>query len=118
MNTPSSLRPKINTNQRTLRRKHVHFPVSFSGDLIDGDGTVVNLSTSGCGIRTPFKIRDRSYGHVLLYLPNEEKPMKVELAAIRWTSGHALGLEFIRITNDQQRRLREFLNFLDRRPVH
>lgn len=100
---------------RHVQRQPVRFPVSFSGDLIDGDGVVINLTTSGCGVRTAKKVTGRSYVHVILHLPHEDKPMKVELAAIRWADGQVFGLEFIRIGSAQQRRLREYLNFLERK---
>lgn len=104
--------------QRYLSRKPVRFPIIFSGDLLDGEGEVIDLSTSGCGVFTEEDVKSRSYVHALLYLPNEEKPMKVELAAVRWSAGEAFGLEFIRITTEQKRRLREYLHMMDSRPTH
>ena len=106
------------TEQRQSRRYQVRCPIVFSGDLIDGRGTIEDLSTTGCGVRTGRSIKGCPYVHLFLYLPDEDLPMKIELAAVRWSKINAFGLEFIRLSQDQQKRLQQFLNFLDRRPAH
>lgn len=103
---------------RDLQRIPVRFPISFSGDLIDGEGEVYNLTSSGCGVRSGLHVHDRSYVHLFLHLPQLPNPMKVELAAIRWTNEKNFGLEFIRINQKQQKLLRVFLLVLGRDRVH
>ncbi len=97
--------------QRQEERYLAEVPITYAGDLIDGEGTVVNLSASGCGVRTTRKVRDRSYVHLCLYLP-QKRTLKIELAAVRWANANSFGLEFIRISKDQRRRLREYVNSL------
>ena len=103
---------------RDTQRIPVRFPISFSGDLIDGEGEVYNLTSSGCGVRSGEHVHGRSYVHLFLHLPHWRKPMKVELAAVRWANERAFGLEFIRINQEQQKRLREFLGGLGGNLVH
>ncbi len=91
--------------QRQEQRYPVQCSLAYSGDLIDGNGTVFNLSPSGCGIRPTKGVRAGSYLHLFLYLGAEEVPLKIELAVVRWAQASLLGLEFIRISSWQQMRL-------------
>ncbi len=104
--------------QRQTERYPVQFPVRFGGDLIEGEGLVTDLSTTGCGLQTRSRVKDRAYVHLFLYLPPEGVPMKVELAAVRWVSEQAVGLEFIRLSATHQKRLREYVKLLEMTPPH
>ncbi len=95
--------------QRQEQRYPVRCSIAYSGDLIDGDGTVVNLSPSGCGVRPTKSVRAGSYLHLFLYLGAEEVPLKIELAVVRWAQASLLGLEFIRISSWQRLRLKQHL---------
>lgn len=97
-------------------RYPVQLPILFSGDLVHGKGTVVNLSRSGCGLRTSKRVSRGLYLHLLLRLPRERVPLKVELAAVRWTQNSTCGVEFIRMSVQQQKRLIEYLSFLGMSP--
>ncbi len=105
--------------QRQEQRYPVQCPLAYSGDLIDGNGTVFNLSPSGCGIRPTMGVRAGSYLHLFLYLCAEEAPLKIELAVVRWAEASLLGLEFIRISSWQQLRLKQHLAdvHMDRRRI-
>ncbi|MCX5725334.1 MAG: hypothetical protein NTX84_12640 [Nitrospirae bacterium] len=46
---------------------------------------------------------------VLLHLPNQSPPMKVERASVRWVSGNTFGLSFILFFPSERARLRTFL---------
>jgi len=91
------------------RRQEQRYParcsLTYWGDLIDGNGTVFNLSPSGCGIRPTKGVRAGSYLHLFLYLGVEQAPLKIELAVVRWAQALLLGLEFIRVSRWQQMRL-------------
>ncbi len=54
--------------------------------------------------------------HVLL--PDQAVPMKVDLAAVRWSSGREFGLEFLRMQPEEQARLRGFVSTLETGPSH
>ncbi len=95
--------------QRQEQRYPVQCSLAYSGDLIDGNGTVFNLSPSGCGIRPTKSVLAGSYLHLFLYLGAEEVPLKIELAVVRWVQASLLGLEFIRISSWQRMRLKQHL---------
>lgn len=112
--TSTMLQPVIEAKLQPIEQRHsARYPVRlrtfYSGDLIDGNGTIVNLSSSGCSVKTASDVKDHSYVHLLLYLPEEASPLKIELAAVRWAKDRSFGLEFIRMSLAHQRRLREYL---------
>lgn len=76
----------------------------------------MNLSITGCGLHAGKYLKDHSYVHVFLFLPDYDLPLKMP-AAVRWKNDNTYGLEFIRMRQDQQKRLQEFLSFLDRKAV-
>jgi c-di-GMP-binding flagellar brake protein YcgR len=104
-------------DKRFSTRYRVQLPILFSGDLVHGKGLVFNLSRSGCGLKTSKNITPGIYVHLLLRLPQERIPLKVELAAVRWANHRTCGIEFIRMSGQQQRRLGEYINFLGMTPA-
>ncbi len=97
---------------RQEERYPAQLPLAYGGDLIDGRGTVVNLSRSGCGVRITKKVRVGAYLHLLLSLPQKGVRLKIELAAVRWANGALFGLEFIRMSRDHHTRLQEYVDTL------
>lgn len=102
---------------RDLKRVRVQFPIGIIGDLLDGKGEVLNLSTGGCRVRGDNSLKQSPYLRLLLHPPNGASPIKVELAVVRWVSGEEYGLQFIRMNADHQTRLRQFLRLLEMGPV-
>lgn len=102
----------------------VQLPLSFKGDEIDGEGVVFNLSLEGCGV--VFKpsleggaaggdtmIRPGTYLAIRIQPYQQDSPIEVELAVVRWSEGREFGLEFIRIRTEEQDRLRRFVKTLE-----
>lgn len=99
-------------DKRFSTRYPVKLPILFSGDLVQGKGTVFNISRSGCGLRTSKQMGRGLYVHLLLRLPRERIPLKVELAAVRWAKKSVCGVEFIRMSRQQQKRLDDYLHLV------
>jgi len=102
--------------RRQTPRFWVQFPISLLhyGVLI-GDGTSYDLSAWGCAVESQAKVGTGDYVTLQLYLPDHEgltTPLKVELAAARWTIQQKLGLEFIRLPSEDQQRLRQYVTTL------
>ncbi len=85
---------------RYARRYQVHCPITLLGDHLVGEGTVRNVST------------------VRVLLPDQAVPMKVDLAVVRWSRGREFGLEFLRMQQEEQDRLRRFATALERESRH
>ena len=94
---------------RTSSRCPVHCPIVFKGDRMLGKGTLTNLSLSGCGVESTTILRKGMYLSVAMNLPNQESPMDIGLATVRWSLGRTFGLEFIRTGLGEQAQLRRLV---------
>ena len=98
-------------------RKHVRFavqrPVSFSGDLVAGTGTILNISRQGCAITSDTVAETEAYLQLNLQLLEEDDPVQVDLAAVRWSRAKRFGVEFIKMPPDVGERLRQFVKLLE-----
>ncbi len=97
---------------RQSRRFSVQCPIAFYGDHIEGEGTVLNLSMGGWKIETDQRVPKGQYLTLRVYLPGQDDPVSVDLAAVRWSYGRECGLEFIRMRPMEQDRLRQFIDTL------
>jgi hypothetical protein len=98
-------------------RKHVRFavqrPVSFRGDLVAGTGTILNISRQGCAILSDTAAEADAYLQLNVQLLEEEDPVQVDLAAVRWSGAKKFGVEFIKMHQDVGERLRQFVRLLE-----
>ena len=49
-----------------------------------------------------------------IMMPDEEQPLEIKQAAVRWTSGQEFGLEFTFVEAEGELRLRHFVQAFDR----
>lgn len=91
----------------------VQLPLSFKGDQIAGEGVVFNLSLEGCAVGSDTSIQPGTYLELRVQTYQQELPIEVELAAVRWSEGREFGLVFIRIRAEEQDRLRRFVKTLE-----
>jgi hypothetical protein len=98
-------------------RKHTRFavqlPVSFSGDQLSDEGTILNLSAEGCAITSDTVVGAAVYLQLTMQLREREEPVQVDLAAVRWVSATRFGVEFIKIRPEEGERLKQFVNVLE-----
>ena len=98
-------------------RKHtrlaVQLPVSFRGDQLSHGGTILNLSAEGCAITSETAPGATVYLQLTMQLREQEEPVQVELAAIRWSSATRFGVEFIKIRSEEEERLKKFVKMLE-----
>ncbi|HKY72677.1 MAG TPA: PilZ domain-containing protein [Nitrospira sp.] len=94
-------------------RYAVQRPVSFRGDLISGTGTILNISRQGCAIVSDTVAEAEAYLQLNVQLLDEEDPVQVELAAVRWSSAKRFGVEFIKMPQEVGERLRQFVKLLE-----
>jgi hypothetical protein len=98
-------------------RKHTRFavqlPVSFSGDQLSDEGTILNVSTKGCGITSDTVAGVAVYLQLTMQLREREEPVQVDLAAVRWVSATRFGVEFIKIRPEEGERLKQFVKALE-----
>jgi hypothetical protein len=51
---------------------------------------------------------------LLLHLPGDTVPLKIENAAIRWCGSQGIGMEFLVVAEPEQVRLGQFIQQLER----
>ena len=90
---------------RRSSRSLIHCPIIFLGERLVGKGTVTDLSLSGCGVRTTTVLREGTSLSLSVTTPDEQDPIAINLATVRWALGGRFGLEFIRMEAEQRERL-------------
>ena len=109
------------TERRGYPRFRVQFPMSFSGDDIEGEGTVIDLSKRGWKatvVISSQSVRPGTYLKLRLYLPDQAAPIDVDWAAVRWAKGQEFGLEFLMMGSEAEERLRRFVTAFETGPSH
>ena len=104
--------------QRKHTRHQVEFPGTFSdGGGSSGSGMVIDLSSEGCRVRRESAIVTGNYVRLLINLRGRDIPLTVSLAVIRWSTGNEFGVEFIRMTQDEQRLLRHVITTIEAKAI-
>ena len=99
---------------RKFRRASVEYPVSFSGEGLNGKGVTFNLSTKGCGVRSDTPVAQGTYLAFHIHLPGSAVPLSVEMAVVRWSRHAEFGADFVTISEAEEARLRRTLGALER----
>jgi hypothetical protein len=92
--------------ERKTTRLKAKLRVFFSGEGIEGEGTVLDLSKSGCRVECESDIAKDTEVAAWIYSPDYEWPLKIHRAIVRWASQHSFGLEFLEFLPAQKERLR------------
>ncbi len=103
---------------RYTHRYPIQGPVTFLGDHLVAEGTVHNVSAGGWKVDSDQRVQRGNYFALRVLLPDQAVPMKVDLAAVRWSSGGEFGLEFLRMQPEEQARLRHFVSTLETQLGH
>lgn len=101
--------PPCDTGQRKHKRFPVSFPVSFGDGVSTQSGTVVDISREGCRIRCADTVSTVQYFQVEVRLDEPHDKLNVDLAVMRWSRVHDIGIEFIRMVPQDQARLRRLI---------
>jgi PilZ domain len=81
---------------RSSHRFPVSYPVIFCGAPFVGEGTVADLSHTGCSITGTESVVAGSYIKLRVLLPDSPSSLLIELGKVRWVHDDAFGVEFIR----------------------
>lgn len=96
-----------NMNTRKARRVRLVCRVFFFGQGdFEGEGKVLDLSTSGCLAESEVSVTPGMEFQLSLFLPDHPWPLRVETAVVRWTHGRSFELEFVTLRPAQRERLR------------
>jgi hypothetical protein len=78
-------------------------------DILIGDGTVMNLSSGGLGIRGSQPVKPGMDLTLFLYLPDGDDPLFLFEASVAWTTGRHFGVRFTQLSLREGKRLYAFL---------
>ena len=101
-------------NRRGEPRIPVDFGLMYSalderGELIMGDGAVVDISNRGLRIRGDVAVTPNLEMTLFLYVPDGRDPLFVMNASVAWSAGHQFGVEILKMNLRERNRLRYFI---------
>ncbi len=100
-------------DRRDESRASASFGLMYSGlddtEVLMGDGTVVDLSRGGLGIRGNHPVKAGMELTLFLYLPDRDDPLFVFEACVARTNGRQFGVQFKRLNLREGKRLQAFL---------
>jgi hypothetical protein len=92
-------------DSRAYHRYPVIYPVIFGGAPFVAEGTVADLSLTGCSIVCDQTVLTDSYVKLSVILPDPTLSLFIELGKIRWVREQTFGVEFIRLPTITRDRL-------------
>lgn len=95
---------------RKSRRVDLRCQLGFSSDEIAGEAHVTNISTGGCRASSDVNVAEGLEFHVLLHLPDQPAPLKIERAAVRWVKENIFGLSFMLFLPTERAKLQAYLD--------
>ncbi len=101
-----------------VTRKHRRFSVAMPSTLVQRDqfrhkGSIRDLSVKGCRVESLISPFTGMQVTILLHVPGEANPIKIENAAVRWCGSHGIGIEFLMIAQPEQDRLGRYIKKLE-----
>jgi hypothetical protein len=95
---------------RRARRRELACRLFFFGDNdFEGEGAVLDMSTTGCRASSSIDLVPGRVLKLSLFLPDHQWPLRVDQAVVRWVKGQEFGVEFTSIRLAQRERLRALL---------
>jgi hypothetical protein len=99
--------------RRAMPRLRVQFRTTFSGStMLEGTGVMLDLSTGGCRIASPFLMVPGFSVELRIHVPDLDWPLMIDAASVQWVSGETFGLAFIRIRDTERQRLGQVISLL------
>ncbi len=114
-NTPPSdqspnLSASVEVAERRGRRIAMNCRLFFFGDdEFEGEATVLDISTNGCRAASVTEVRVGLTLKLSLFLQDQQWPLRIDQAVVRWVEGQSFGLEFVGIRPAQRERMRTIM---------
>lgn len=105
---------EVGVKLRYSERKKTACKVTLSCRVRVGEGSVVDLTVSGCLLETPLVLERGQSVQLRVYL-DEHRPMRIDLGIVRWAQNGRAGIEFIRMGLEDQIRLRFSVGHVEKR---
>ena len=99
---------------RYSARKATTCKVTLSSGARVGEGSVLDCSVPGCLIETGFSLEPGQSVQLRVYL-DAKRPLRIDLGVVRWAKHGKAGIEFIRMAEADQIRLRFYVGNVEQR---
>ena len=102
-------------------RKDPRFPVQFrssfsSANIVSGVGVLGDLSIRGCKVFSATQVHSGTEVEMRIEVSDEEPPLQVKKAIVRWCRDDYFGLEFADLSPDGWARLQHVVKELEAEP--
>lgn len=102
-------------------RQHPRFPVQFrssfsSANVVSGEGNLSDLSIRGCRVFSITEVKPGTTLELRIEISDDEPPIQIKQAIVRWYRGSEFGLEFVSLTPDEWARLQHVVKLLEMEP--
>ena len=98
------------TSERRGRRLAMSRRLFFFGDDdFEGEATILDISTNGCRATSLTEVKVGSTVKLSLFLQDQQWPLRIHEAVVRWVDSQCFGLEFVGIRPAQRERLRALI---------
>lgn len=90
---------------RCRTRIPVGYPANIQSDTGTGEGVLLDLSPTGCRMRSDIDLNIGAYLALQIAVAQEAAPLAVEVSVVRWRKDGYLGVEFLRYSQGVKERV-------------
>jgi len=94
---------------RSSPRKYVRYSASVQTDNGAGEGTLFDLSRTGCRMQSNVALTPGSYLALHIEAHETESPLAVEVSIVRWHKDNQFGIEFLRYAQGDRERVTDLV---------
>jgi hypothetical protein len=114
MSKPQDQRPPEPEDPQQFERRGRRLTMNrrlffFGEDEFEGEATVLDISTNGCKATSLTEVKVGLSLKLSLFLQDQQWPLRIDHAVVRWVDGQTFGMEFTGIRPAQRERLRTIL---------
>ncbi len=100
---------------RCRERVPVGYRANIQSDSWNGEGILLDLSPTGCKLRSDVPLNAGAYVALQIDLAHEAHPLGVEVSVVRWCKDGQAGIEFLRYGQGERERV---TNLVETRPAN
>jgi hypothetical protein len=97
---------------RCSPRTHVRYQASVQTDNHVGEGTLFDLSSTGCRIQSTISLVPGNYLALSIEAPEVDNPLGIEVSIVRWSKDDQVGIEFLRYAHGDRERVTNLVEHL------
>jgi hypothetical protein len=111
--SPNSKKTHVPLDRRDAERAPIHYRVTYTGSdgarLIKTEGSLRDLSTTGCKILGTFLPPLGTTLTITLYFEDGHAPVCLTGATVSWIKGRIFAVRFPRLAGEQRKRIQDVI---------